>query len=231
MSIYLGNTEIGQIYLGSTEIGQIYLGNTKVYEAGGEPPTPPPYDAEVEYLQSSATQYINTGVNITPDFKCEVRGLFTSNRKRNDNLLGCTDDQLYGFGIPCAINSSGNFYAQFGNALTAVGTSGLVLTTIITTLQNGNCTIECDGSVLSSISIGTQIPTNTLYMFARNYNNSPSGQANAKIYYCKLWENGVLVRNFVPVRVGTTGYMYDRVSGQLFGNEGSGIFTYGNDIN
>ena len=35
MSIYLGNTEIGQIYLGSTEIGEAYLGSTKVFEAGG----------------------------------------------------------------------------------------------------------------------------------------------------------------------------------------------------
>ena len=35
MSIYLGNTEIGQIYLGNTEISEAYLGSTKVYEAGG----------------------------------------------------------------------------------------------------------------------------------------------------------------------------------------------------
>lgn len=35
MSIYLGNTEIGQIYLGSTEISEAYLGSTKVFETGG----------------------------------------------------------------------------------------------------------------------------------------------------------------------------------------------------
>lgn len=60
MSIYLGNTEIGQIYLGNTEIATAYLGSTKVYEAGS--PSPLPYDAKVEYLAASGTQRIHTGI-------------------------------------------------------------------------------------------------------------------------------------------------------------------------
>ena len=37
------------------------------------------------------------------------------------------------------------------------------------------------------------------------------------------------VRDFIPVRVVTVGYMYDRVSGQLFGNAGTGAFIIGPD--
>ena len=48
---------------------------------------------------------------------------------------------------------------------------------------------------------------------------------------CKLIKNGVTVRDFIPVRKDGIGYMYDKVSGELFGNENSsGAFTYGNDI-
>ena len=36
--------------------------------------------------------------------------------------------------------------------------------------------------------------------------------------------------DMIPVRVGTVGYMYDKVSGQLFGNSGTGAFLYGLDI-
>ena len=36
--------------------------------------------------------------------------------------------------------------------------------------------------------------------------------------------------DLIPVRVGTTGYMYDKVSGQLFSNNGTGSFTLGQDI-
>lgn len=36
--------------------------------------------------------------------------------------------------------------------------------------------------------------------------------------------------NLKPVRKGTAGYMYDSVSGQLLGNNGTGDFAYGNDV-
>ena len=38
-------------------------------------------------------------------------------------------------------------------------------------------------------------------------------------------------RNLIPVRKGTVGYLYDKVSGQLFGNANStGAFTLGPDV-
>ena len=36
--------------------------------------------------------------------------------------------------------------------------------------------------------------------------------------------------NLIPVRCGTTGYMYDSVSGTLFGNAGTGDFIVGTDV-
>ena len=34
----------------------------------------------------------------------------------------------------------------------------------------------------------------------------------------------------IPVRKGNVGYMFDRVSGKLFGNKGTGAFVIGPDI-
>jgi hypothetical protein len=45
----------------------------------------------------------------------------------------------------------------------------------------------------------------------------------------KITENNYLLYDFIPVRIGTTGYMYDKVSGQLFGNAGTGSFILGPD--
>lgn len=39
-----------------------------------------------------------------------------------------------------------------------------------------------------------------------------------------------LVLDLIPVRVGSVGYMYDRVSGTLFGNIGTGDFIVGPDV-
>lgn len=36
--------------------------------------------------------------------------------------------------------------------------------------------------------------------------------------------------DLISVRVGQVGYMYDKVSGQLFGNAGTGTFVLGNKV-
>jgi hypothetical protein len=46
----------------------------------------------------------------------------------------------------------------------------------------------------------------------------------------QIYINDILVRDFIPVRVGNIGYMYDKVSKKLFGNSGQGNFILGNDI-
>ena len=40
----------------------------------------------------------------------------------------------------------------------------------------------------------------------------------------------MLVRNFIPVRIGTVGYLYDRISKRLFENQGTDAFVLGPDI-
>ena len=49
-----------------------------------------------------------------------------------------------------------------------------------------------------------------------------------------FYDNGISIRDFIPVRFTnslgqTEGAMYDRVSGQLFGNSGTGEFIIGPD--
>ena len=42
--------------------------------------------------------------------------------------------------------------------------------------------------------------------------------------------DGAKILDFIPVRKGTVGYLYDRVSGALFGNAGTGDFVLGPDV-
>lgn len=51
-----------------------------------------------------------------------------------------------------------------------------------------------------------------------------------KIYDLKLWKSGKIKLDLVPVRVGDEGFMYDKVSGRLLGNSGSGRFVLGPDL-
>lgn len=68
------------------------------------------------------------------------------------------------------------------------------------------------------------------YLFARNLGGQATSFADGKIFRYKHYQNMVAVRDMLPVRVGTTGYMYDTVTGRLFGNNGTGTFQFGLDI-
>jgi hypothetical protein len=54
--------------------------------------------------------------------------------------------------------------------------------------------------------------------------------SKSRCYSSKYYRNGTLIQHLIPVRVGTVGYLYDRVSGKLFGNVGTGDFVLGPDI-
>ena len=88
--------------------------------------------------------------------------------------------------------------------------------------------ITIDGvSYNYSGTVGTFSSPITIKFFAGATGNVP---ISTRVYYFKVWDNNTLVCNFIPVRCGTTGYMYDRVSGQLFGNDGTGDFIVGADV-
>lgn len=73
----------------------------------------------------------------------------------------------------------------------------------------------------------------SMYLFGANQNNthmSIDSGYHIKIWGCQIYDGSTLVRDFVPYRVQQTGYMKDLVSGNLYGNSGSGSFSFGSDI-
>lgn len=225
---YLGTTNLGGIskmYLGDVEVGKAYLGNDIAYENA------PPYDAEIEYLQSTGTQYFDTGIVGGSNFECEIKAEYTQNQDGFDTILGAFTSTGH-FSVALAIQkaaSSNKPYFQFGSTYVLHTTNPLALHVYKTSLKNGVVKIDIDGSAVTD-TYSAELSDLTMYMFARHRGDTTIGNySKAKIYYCKIWSNGSLVRDYIPVRVGQVGYMYDRVSGQLFGNAGTGSFTLGND--
>ena len=104
------------------------------------------------------------------------------------------------------------------------------------------CTVSKQGSIfynaigeaidLTSSSFTTQ---NTILVFCDNEYISnawkPNEFADFRLYSLRFSNstNGLL-RDFIPVRVGSTGYLYDNVTQTLFGSENDGQFILGPDI-
>ena len=92
--------------------------------------------------------------------------------------------------------------------------------------KGSSYSVILDGSTLGS---GYQIySANDLWIGRRDNATNFQGY----VYYCRLTDkaSGEIVRDLIPVRVGNVGYMYDKVSKELFANAGSGSFTLGGDI-
>ncbi len=99
-------------------------------------------------------------------------------------------------------------------------------------LQNGRIDYGTEGTDLTSKS---KDQTSSMILFGvQNHENSvtPFGAYNMKVYRLKLYENNVLVRDYVPcyrISDNVIG-LYDSVNKVFYQNNGTGSFNKGNDV-
>lgn len=191
-----------------------------------------PYDAEVEYLQGNGAQYIDTGIVPDADTGLEVVGFGVN----TDNFMAGLKDTARG-NTRWAIGNTGNnkYYYGYGGSSSAVSLEENVVAMVKLNYLNSKYfeVSKADGSTPSSRSLPTLgfVPQNQIRLFGSSGVVASYTTWAGKIYGAKISQGSDVVMDLIPVRKGTTGYMYDRVSGQLFGNDGTGSFILGNDIN
>ena len=184
----------------------------------------------VEYLESTGTQFIDTGIANAYDIRLITSVSIEEANYGNDTIiLGGRDQNTPGGGF--CIRATGNSFDNdyYGTRVKIIDFS---YNTWYEIDKNKNsCTIN--GTTVSntqSTSIGTQT------ILLNGYTNNDGSKVvyqkgNVKWKFCKIYKNDVLVRSFIPVRdENNVGYMFDEVTGQLFGNAGSGSFGIGNDL-
>ena len=172
-----------------------------------------PYDAEVEYLESSGTQYIDTGLDYFADFEIGIKlRENVSNKSLGTSSTMCMERR----------NAKNPVWLLSVNGSPRYSSASIVDYHVMS-WKGG--VFAADGVTASTIS--NPFASGTMTLFGAGGQYYPN-----MIYACKLWDaNGVLVRDFIPVRNGTVGYLYDRVTGKLFGNAGTGDFVLGPDKN
>ena len=196
-----------------------------------------PYDARIEYIQSSGTQYINTLYypNNNTRVVCDMQIVDDSQYGR---LFGCSSGSEWNSAPSIQINYedyvSGSLGATCGNQTTWSRSSSVTGDYDRHNYELSNTSLCRDNVQVVSLSGDTFQCTGSLAIFSHNKGGtiSSDGQefSRAKLYSFKIYENGNLARDFIPVRVGSVGYLYDNVSKTLFGNSGTGQFALGQDM-
>jgi len=195
------------------------------------------YYTELEYLESTGTQYIDTGLkgknNIDFDYKCIFTNLDGTAQCVGGNWSGAGQStvSLY-LGL---IRTNGNFAYHYDGTQSPVVVMNTTVQGAPYSVQ-GHMWVGEQYMVINGTksSVGTISSTFTstlnMYLFGIN-NNGLSNPAYMKLYYCKIYDNGTLVRDFIPVLDwDMTPCMYDKVTEQLFYNQGTGDFIAGREI-
>ena len=211
--IKIGTTDIKGVLLGDTEISKVYLGTDVVYQNL-------PYDAEIEYLESTGTQWIDTGIRNNTNVKMKFK--IKPSSKSGTYFMGVDSGIVFG------TNNGVNFRANAVSSINAFDTNAFYSVEMYYSEGRRVCVID-DSETLSSV-ITRMLDVNILLLATSGGSGVPNYYLPWSISECKIWENDALVHDFIPVRVGTTGYLYDKVSKQLFGNAGTGDFILGPDI-
>ncbi len=180
----------------------------------------------VEYLESTGTQYIDTGVKEKVNSQRIVCD-FQYTRTGNQRLLGCYRNEVFLLvGIPYTQN---DIRAQWGGNTTEKDIPTNTLDRHILDINNMGNPCYLDTNEFSLTPYTKSINLN-IYLAGLNYNDSfVSGSASfAKYYGMKIWDNNTLALDFIPVLSPESSQyagkpcMFDRVSKKLFCNQGTG---------
>lgn len=201
----------------------VYIGNQRcALYSGANRCTLPPYDARVEFLEANGTQYIDTGYIIKSSSIIDI----TFDNVDIGFVLGARQSDKYQYS---AITNqlSGSFNIRMGNKIVyTIDTRPIG--TLNVHLENRNIIIN--NSVVSSTAWGTDYYNGNCFAFLINQNGTPSvgsGDGTPIRIRSLKFDNKI---NFIPVRVGNVGYLFDTISGKLFANAGTGKFILGPDI-
>lgn len=214
------------------------LYDTSTCTVGGDlntPPAPQKYGynflgwvsfTPIEYIESTGTQYINTGISPNQDTRFMMTFMVTRRASSDNYIFGVSGFSFRATGdTSCSINWVASKWANTGCALNKKFT---VDASNVWTLYNE------DGSVKSKTSWDKTAWSYTapFYIGAGDTNFSASGYIGGlKIYSAKIWDNDELVRNFIPVLDGNgVACLYDLVSNEYFYNAGTGDFNPGPEL-
>lgn len=201
-----------------------------------------PYDAEVEYLESTGTQWINTNIYVSYgntvyiDMDFSFTEIATSaNNALTGNYTIKSNKSYRNF---LFVGSDRKWKIGYGDGTSGVLVSNITASTnvdykIIVIIGYGVQNITINGNNVLSASYVNSYISNLPFAIFGTYNPDLGirNTSNIKLKKYKLALNTQdnVVFDGVPVVKDNIGYLYDKVTGQLFGNQGAGNFILGQD--
>lgn len=197
---------------------------------------------ELEYIESSGTQWIDTGYKPSNNTNIQYHGVYEGKGSSQyiATLFGVSqssnplklltvsgyDNDISGGPLPSVYYSNINYNSNINYDLTNKDLS--------IKLENGIFTFNIDNNVVVkdfSSAPDFSLPYN-LTIFCYNSNNNKNFTSKGKLYSFKIYEGNTIVRDYIPVKRKSDleVCLYDKVSNTFFTNNGTGSFIAGNEV-
>lgn len=178
------------------------------------------YD-QIEYLEATGKQYIDTGFQPKGNTRVVI-DIDITGGATYPTPFGAHTNAIYYSVISLNASTIRNFYA---------GSSYDISKSILGRhlIDKNGGVLSVDGIQVHSVASSEFTVPYSLFLFTfGSFETGSDFQAHAKLYSCKIYDNGTLVRDFVPAKYfnGKLG-LYDIVNGAFYENAGTGSFTGG----
>lgn len=195
----------------------------KIYGGSKRSSLPDGY-TEVEYLESTGTQYINTGVDVNQTSTINMK--FNVVRVSGNNyFFGTRLPSVLGAGNGGS-GSNFNFYVG-GSIVFRKQLTASILYDMFLDIPNHNVTINQETTNFSAVST---FSSEDVYLFAYNGSGRPTAYAYFQIGETIFTTDGEETLHLIPcLDTNQVPCMYDTVSKQTFYNAGRGTFITGKE--
>ena len=191
---------------------------------------------ELYYIKSTGTQYIDTGVIGTGDTRVEMVFANYDNSPASF-IFGCRESTA--IDTFCVYLSNYNNNALIRSDYDTYSGGTINLNNIVGMFyldKNKNITTVkelIDNSTKTDIrDYSDFVGSLNIYIFCKNHNGEAQTFSNYMLFYFKIYDDGTLVRDFIPVKRKSDNEvgLYDKVTKQFFTNRGTGSFVAGPEI-
>lgn len=193
------------------------------HTGGGGSALPEGY-TELEYIESAGTQYIDTGFQPNQD----TRVIMDVQATQDETVayFGARGSSSTNAFIVWELDSS-QARSDYGSKRTPFSVSTLARVTID---KNKN-SVSINDSSLTQTEATFTTGYNMLLLCQNTAGEVDSRKMSALLYSCQIYDNDVLIRDYVPCQ-GPSGDigLYDTENNQFYGNAGTGTFTAGPEI-
>ena len=178
-----------------------------------------PY-SRVEYIESTGAQYIDMGISGNDKTKIEIK-FVTAYQVGYPQIVGnmVTSSSAITFNL-----SRGAATSRWGSK--TFDTGGRITANEICQIEMSNGGYYINGNSIWTPNANAFTTNGNMYLFKAN---GGSATFTGKIYYCKVYENNILVRDFVPC-LNNNGIpcLLDKVQNRFYYNQGTGDFIASN---